>query len=71
MIKSRQLIEAGSKVRIVVSVSGEQGAPLYALLNEVGEVLATAPRARVLADLALDCGVKEVKFDFDLGAYDV
>lgn len=70
MIKSRQLIEAGSRVRIRVTVNSE-GVPVCALLNELDEVLATAPRARTLADLALDCGVKEVKFDFDLGAHDV
>lgn len=70
MIKSKQLIESGSRVRIVVSVNGD-GVAVCALLNEVGEVLATAPRARALADLALDCGVKEVKFDFDLGAHNV
>lgn len=62
--------EPGSFVRIEAR-EGIDGTPLCFLLDIDGKILGTCKRARPLADWALDCHVKEVRFCYDLGAFDV
>lgn len=70
LVKVELFPEPGSYVRIEAH-EDINGCLLCFLVDDTGRILGTCKRARPLADWALDCHVKEVRFCYDLGAFDV